>query len=110
MQDKVLPGLNSQYHYCSCPGDARSQCISSHDIDIIKPGDNLAYLLCPYVSFFTEHMRSFVLHYQIPTIFPMSFASFPIFFRDDISLSQMPMKAHNVINTQLLRQNEVLMP
>ena len=36
-QDKDLPILHSQCHGCWCPGDARSQDISSHDIDLVKP-------------------------------------------------------------------------
>ena len=41
---KILPQvregrniLYSQYHCCWCPGDVRSQAISSHDIDLVKP-------------------------------------------------------------------------
>ena len=30
------PILHSQYHGCWCPGDARSQCISNHDIDYVE--------------------------------------------------------------------------
>ena len=36
-QDKDLPILQNQYHGCWCPGDARSQGISNHDIDLVKP-------------------------------------------------------------------------
>ena len=36
-QDKDLPILHNQYHGCWCPGDARSQGISNHDIDQVKP-------------------------------------------------------------------------
>ena len=36
-KDKNLPNLHSQYHGWWCPGDVRSQDISSHDIDIVKP-------------------------------------------------------------------------
>ena len=36
-QDKNLPILHNQYHGCWCPGDVRSQGISSHDIDLVKP-------------------------------------------------------------------------
>ena len=36
-QDEYLHILHSQYHYCWCPGDLRSQGISSHDIDQDKP-------------------------------------------------------------------------
>ena len=35
--DKDLPILRSQYYGCWCPGDARSQDISSYDIDQVKP-------------------------------------------------------------------------
>ena len=38
MWDKDLPSLNSQYHGCSWPGDARSQGINNHDIDQVEPG------------------------------------------------------------------------
>ena len=41
---KILPQvregpniLHNQYHGCWCPGDVRSQGISSHDIDLVKP-------------------------------------------------------------------------
>ena len=39
---EILPQIrqgptHSQYHGCWCPGDARSQDISSYDIDIVKP-------------------------------------------------------------------------
>ena len=33
MFDKNLPILHSQYHGCWCPGGARSQGISDHDIN-----------------------------------------------------------------------------
>ena len=33
-----LPCLHSHYHGCWWPGDARSQGISNHDIDQVKPG------------------------------------------------------------------------
>ena len=36
-QDKVLSILHSQYHACLCPGDARSQDISNHDINCVQP-------------------------------------------------------------------------
>ena len=35
--DKNLPILHSQYYGCWCPGDVRSQGISSHGIDLVKP-------------------------------------------------------------------------
>ena len=35
--DKKLPILCGQYHGCWCPGDARSQAISNHNIDLVKP-------------------------------------------------------------------------
>ena len=36
-EDKDLPILHNQYHGCWCPGDARSQGINNHDIDLVKP-------------------------------------------------------------------------
>ena len=36
-QDKDLPTLHDQYHGCWWPGDARSQGISNHDFDLVKP-------------------------------------------------------------------------
>ena len=36
-QEKDLSILYNQYHGCWCPGDVRSQGISSHDIDLGKP-------------------------------------------------------------------------
>ena len=36
-KDKDLSILHSQYHGCWCPGDARSQGINNHDIDLVKP-------------------------------------------------------------------------
>ena len=36
-KNKNLPILRTQYHGCWCPGDVRSQGISSHDIDLVKP-------------------------------------------------------------------------
>ena len=36
-QDQDLHILHSQYHGCWCAGDVRSQYISSHDIDLVKP-------------------------------------------------------------------------
>ena len=36
VKDKDLPILHSQYHGCWCPGDARSQGISNHDIDQVN--------------------------------------------------------------------------
>ena len=32
-----LPILPNQYHGCWCRGDARSQIINNHDIDLVKP-------------------------------------------------------------------------
>ena len=37
-QDQDLNILHIQYHACWCPGDERSQGISSHDIGLVKPG------------------------------------------------------------------------
>ena len=37
VQDQDLPSLHSQYHGWWCPGDARSQGISNHDINLVKP-------------------------------------------------------------------------
>ena len=34
---QVRQELHSQYHGCWCPGNVRSQGISSHDIDLFKP-------------------------------------------------------------------------
>ena len=34
---QVPANLHNQYHGCWCPGDARSQGISNHDIDLVKP-------------------------------------------------------------------------
>ena len=36
--DKDLPSLQSEYHGCWWPGDARSQDISIHDVGLVKPG------------------------------------------------------------------------
>ena len=35
--DKNVPILHGQYHGCWCPGNARSQGINNHDIDLVKP-------------------------------------------------------------------------
>ena len=37
VRPEPTPILHSQYHGCWCPGDVRSQGISSHDIDLVKP-------------------------------------------------------------------------
>ena len=37
MEDKDLFILHNQYHGCWCPGDAKSQGINSHDIDLVVP-------------------------------------------------------------------------
>ena len=34
--------LHKQYHGCWCPGDARSQGISNHDIDQVKPRNSVS--------------------------------------------------------------------
>ena len=80
VQDNILPSLNSQYHYCWCPGEARIQCISSHDIGIVKLGDCLAYLWCPYVSFFIaiSVVSSCIIRFQ--QNFSLNFESFPNVF------------------------------
>ena len=36
-QHEYLPILDSQYHGCWCPGDARSQGINNNDIDYVEP-------------------------------------------------------------------------
>ena len=37
IQDKHLLILHGQYHGCWCPGNARSQGSSNHDIDYVEP-------------------------------------------------------------------------
>ena len=37
IQDKYLAILHNQYHGCWRPGVARSQGISNHDTDLVKP-------------------------------------------------------------------------
>ena len=37
ISDKNLPISHSQYHGCWCPGGARSQNTSNHDIDCVEP-------------------------------------------------------------------------
>ena len=37
VKDKDIPNLHIQYHGCWWSGDARSQGISNHDIDLDKP-------------------------------------------------------------------------
>ena len=72
--------LRSQYHGCWCPGDARSQRIRNHDIDLVKPrklclrmlgvnrrqaiiwtNDGLIYW-CVYVSLGQSELNLYNLH------------------------------------------------
>ena len=45
IEDKYLPILHSQYHGCWCPGDTRSQDISTLILTLVKPG-----YLSPHMS------------------------------------------------------------